>query len=192
MEDPNHYSQWHLPVAHDQMCLSEAIDSMQRVGAGQQEIPLMIQLVENPNYRIPGFTLFHGAVDLAQHDCIHIMLGRGLLEMDEAFTIGFTMGSTNKVSTTEERLFSLVSQYLYPKIYQFSADDIAVFRNAVRLGYISSCVPLDEVDFSLYYNWAISDVREALGIESDLLRAYFSIEKTRYPKSVASQRLLDP
>ena len=192
MEDVNHYSQWHVPIAHDHVRLSEAIDSMQRVGAGQQVIPLMVQLVENPNSHIPGFTLFHGAVDLAQHDCIHIVLGRGLLEMDEAFTIGFTMGSTNKVSTTEERLFSLVSKYLYPQIYQFSEDDIAVFRDAVRLGYISSCLPLDEVDFSLYDDWAISDVREALGLEPELLRAYFAIERTRYPQSVASQRLLNP
>ncbi len=191
MEDVNHYSQWHVPLEHDHISLSDAIKSMRRVGAGQQEIPLMVQLVENPNYRIPGFTLFHGAVDLAQHDCIHIVLGRGLLEMDEAFTIGFTMGSTNKVSTTEERLFTLVSQFLYPKIYQFSENDIAVFRDAVRLGYISSCVPLDEVDFSVHQDKPLSEVRQVLGIEPDLLRAYFSIEHTRYPDSVASQRLLD-
>ncbi len=191
MEDLNHYSQWHMPLAREYILLSEAIDGMRRVGAGQQEIPLMVQLVENPNYRIPGFTLFHGAVDLAQHDCIHIVLGRGLLEMDEAFTIGFTMGSTNKVSTTEEHLFSLVSQFLYPKMYQFSENDIAVFRDAVRLGYISSCLPLDEVDFSVYHDRHLSDVRQALGLEPDLLRAYFSIEKARYPDSMASQRLLD-
>lgn len=173
------------------MALGEARDRLQRVGAKPQAVPLMVQLVENPKYRIPGFTLFHGAVDLWQHDCIHIVLGRGLLEMDEAFTIGFTMGTTNKVSTTEERLFSLVSRYLYPRVYQFGDDEIEVFRHAVRLGYISACRPLDRVDFREYLDCTLDSIRTELGLESDLLRAYYRIEKERYPHSLASARLLD-
>ncbi len=171
--------------------LQEVRDSMSRVGAGQQEIPLMIQLVENPKFRIPGITLFHGAVDLEQHDCIHIILGRGLLEMDEAFTIGFTMGSTKKVTTAEEQLFSLIAKYLYPKIYQFGETEIAVFKDAVRLGYISGCAALDEVDFEDFFDLPLRAVREKLGLEVNLLRAYYEIEKRRYPDSPASRRLLD-
>lgn len=191
MNDALSYKQWHNPLARDQLTLQEARDSMSRVGAGQQEIPLMIQLVENPRYRIPGFTIFHGAVDLEQHDCIHIVLGRGLLEMDEAFTIGFTMGSTKKVTTTEEQLFSLIAQYLYPKIYQFGEHEIAVFKDAVRLGYISGCTALDKVDFREYLSLPLYKVREAVGLEVNLLRAYYEIEKKRYPDSPASRRLLD-
>jgi hypothetical protein len=185
------YRQWHNPLARDQLTLQEVRDSMSWVGAAQQEIPLMIQLVENPKYRIPGFTLFHGAVDLEQHDCIHIILGRGLLEMDEAFTIWFTMGSTKKVTTTEEQLFSLISQYLYPKVYQFGEKEIAVFKDAVRLGYISACTALDEVDFKQYSGLPLHKIRDDIGLEVNLLRAYYEIEKRRYPDSPASQRLLD-
>ena len=101
------------------------------------------------------------------------------------------MGSTKKVTTTEEQLFSLISQYLYPKMYQFGSDEIAVFRDAVRLGYISSCVALDEVDFDEYFDLTLNVIRERLGLETSLLRAYYEIEKNRYPASVASQRLLD-
>ena len=59
---------------------------------GQDSIPLIIKLVENPKY----FTsrLFTGAVNLFTHDCIHIVLDRGLLVKDEAFVIGYTMGSS--------------------------------------------------------------------------------------------------
>ena len=185
------YKLWHNPLARDQLTLREVYDSMSRVGADAQEIPLMIQLVENPRYRIPGFTVFHGAVDLEQHDCIHIVLGRGLLEMDEAFTIGFTMGSTKKVTTTEEQLFSLVSQYLYPKVYQFGEQEIAVFKDAVRLGYVSGCAALDEVDFKKYFDLSLRAAREEIGLEVNLLRAYYEIENKRYPDSTASQRLLD-
>jgi hypothetical protein len=191
MDNGLSYKQWHNPLARDRLTLKEVHDGMARVGAGQQEIPLMVQLVENPKYRIPGFTLFHGAVDLEQHDYIHIVLGRGLLEMDEAFTIGFTMGSTKKVTTTEEQLFSLIAKYLYPKVYQFGEQEIEVFKDAVRLGYISDCAALDEVDFKKYLDVSIRALREKIGLEVSLLRAYYEIEKKRYPDSPASQRLLN-
>lgn len=186
------YKEWHNPLCRDRLTLQEVHASMSQAGAGQDEIPLMIQLVENPAYKIPGFTLFHGAVDLVQHDYIHIMLGRGMLEMDEAFTIGFTMGSTKKVTTTEEQLFTLIAKYLYPTVYQFGEQEIAVFKDAVRLAYISGCLPLDEVDFKPYLNLPIRTIRKKIGLETRLLRAYYEIEKKRNPDSPASQRLLDP
>ena len=185
------YRDWYVPLKQDTISLHCARDSMALVRAEQDAVPLMVQLVENPKFQIPGIRLFHGAVDLAQHDYIHILLGRGLLNKDEAFTIGFTMGSTNKVTTTEETLYSLISQYLYPKVYQFDKDAVEVFKNAVRLGYISSCVPLDEYDFQPYLDLPVREVRKLIGLEEQLLLAYYQIEKSRYPDSRDSQRLLD-
>jgi len=185
------YKQWYIPFLQDDLTLRQAHHSMSCVQAEQEEIPLMVQLVENPKYQFPGFRVFHGAVDLLQHDYIHIALGRGLLEKDEAFTIGFTMGSTKKVTTTEEKLYSLIAQYLYPKVYQFAGEDMEIFRDAVHLGYISSCAPLDEFDFSPYLDVSLCDLRIALGLESELMLAYYGIEKQRYPASVESQRLLE-
>ena len=185
------YKDWHIPLSRDQLSLREAYSLLGQVKARQEEIPLMVQLVENPKFSIPGFQIFHGAVDLKQHDNIHIVLGRGLLPIDEAFTIGFTMGTTNKVSTTEEALYALVSKYLYPRVYQFNDDEISVFRDAVRLAYISDCKSLSEFDFSHSGNKTLRDVRCLLGIEYDLLEAYYKIELARYPNSVASQRLLN-
>ena len=59
-----------------------------------EDVPLIIKLVENPKYDIG---LFAGNVSLYNHDCIHLLLGRGLRVKDEAFVIGFTMGSTKKM-----------------------------------------------------------------------------------------------
>jgi hypothetical protein len=191
VKDTLSYQHWHHPLNRDQLTLRQVYDSLSQAGAGQLDIPLMIQLVENPRYKFPGFTLFHGAVDLEQHDYIHIILGRGLLELDEAFTIGFTMGSTKKVTDTEEQLFALISRYLYPTVYQFGEHEIEVFRDAVRLGYVSDCQPLDEVDFRPYLDMPLRDVRLQIGVEANLLRAYYEIEKKRYPDSAASRRLLD-
>ena len=184
------YRDWQVPMDRDEITLRAANNELARVKARQYEIPLMVQLVENPKFHLPGFRLFHGAVDLRQHDFIHIVLGRGLLPMDEAFTIGFTMGTTNKVTTTEEKLYSLISKYFYPKVYKFDDCDIAIFKDAVRLGYISNCVALDEFDFSPYMETRLRDLREILRLEKDLLVAYYKIEKQRYPDSKASQRLI--
>lgn len=185
------YRDWYIPFLQDTITLREAHQSMSQVRAQEEEIPLMVQLVENPKYQIPGFRLFHGAVDLLQHDFIHIVLGRGLLEKDEAFTIGFTMGTTNKVTTTEEKLYSIIAQYLYPQVYKFDKDDIEVFRNAIRLGYITGCAPLDEFDFTPCLDLSLGEIRQKVGIEKELILAYYRIEMKRYPDSIECKRLLD-
>jgi hypothetical protein len=117
-------------------------------------------------------------------------LGRGILAKDEAFVIGFTMGSTNRVTSTEENLYSFFTKYLYPKAYRFTDEDLHVFKDAVKLGFISDCQTLSEVDYSRYLEQPLGEIREDLGIETNLLQAYYTIEKRRYPKSVESQRLL--
>ncbi len=184
------YLDWHIAL-NNNITLQQALDDLSSVQAEQEDIPLMVQLVENPKFRFPGFEIFHGAVDLRQHDCIHILLGRGLASIDEAFVIGFTMGTTNKVSTTEERLYGLIAQYFYPSVYQFNENDIEVFKNAVRLGYISSCQALDTVDFTQYLDKDLQSIRQSITLEIDLLTAYYNIEQQRYPDTPACQRLLN-
>jgi len=190
MNAPVSYKDWHIPFSKDDLTLREARASLSALGARQEDIPLMVQLVENPRFDIPGFDIFHGAVDIKTHDCIHILLGRGLLPKDEAFVIGFTMGSTNKVTTLEENLYALVSKHLYPKVYQFDDEEIRIFKDATKLGYISDCESLDKVDYEKYLDWKLGDLRRDINLESDLILAYYRIEKKRYPKSKASQRLL--
>ena len=190
-DTPLDYRQWHLPLARGKLTLSEARADLARVGAEAQEIPLLVQLVENPKYRIPGIELFHGRVELQQHDAIHILLGRGLLNKDEGFTIGFTMGSTRKVSTIEEELFVSISTSLYPEPYRLGSDDIEVFRDGLRLAYIMDCKSLDNLDFSKYEHLSLETVRDDIGIDTRLLNAYYALEKKRYPDCPASSRLLD-
>lgn len=185
------FEQWHVPLSSGSRTLGDAYRSLRDVGLRQDQIPFMIQLVENPRYDVPGIEMFPGATDLETHDHIHILLGRGLLPKDEAFVLGFTMGSTNRMSATEERLYEFFTRYLYPKSYRFGDDEIQVFRDAVRLGYISDCMSLAEVKYFDYSDMTLEQTRVTLGIESDLLQAYFRIEQRRYPRAAESQRLLD-
>ena len=181
---------WHVPLSAQTQTLGSAYDGLCAIGLRQDQIPLMVQLVENPRFDLPGFDLFPGATSLQTHDYIHILLGRGLAPMDEAFVLGFTMGSTNKLSATEEALYTFFTRYLYPKGYRLGDDEVAVFRDAVRLGYVSDCVSLAGVDFIQLRALTLAAARQALGIETPLLRAYFEIEKKRYPLCAASARLL--
>lgn len=185
------YADWHIPLSRGELTLREGLDSLAAVGARQQEIPLIVRLLENPKYKLPGMTLFHGAVDLEAHDRIHILLGRGLLTEDEAFTIGFTMGSTKRVRRSEEWVFGVLARHVYPVPYTFDDTAVRIFNDAVRLGGISGCRALNQVDYDQHLDRPLRESRRALGMETDLLAAYYRIEMERYPDSVASQRLLD-
>lgn len=184
------YRDWHVPWARGDITLRQGLEYLATLAARAEEIPLLVRLIENPRYKIPGITLFHGSVDLRQHDCIHLLLGRGLLSKDEAFVIGFTMGSTGEVSTVEETLFSKIARHLYPRIYRFDADDEEIFRDAVKLGAISHCEPLDRADFRPLLDMPLAEARARLGIEPELIEAFYRIEKKRFPEAKASQRLI--
>ena len=182
----NNYSDWYLPFEYDQLSLRQGLESLSALGAPEEEIPLIVRLLENPE----GLGLLSGSVDLHQHDCIHLILGRGLLPKDEAFIIGFTMGSTKKISTWEEKVFSWVSKHFYPEIYRFSAEDLEIFKNALHLAQVSHCKAFDDINFDQFLDYSLKDIREYLGLESDLICTYYQLEKARYPNAKESQRLL--
>lgn len=190
MSLPKKVREWFIPLYKDQQILAEAYAQMQAIALEQESIPLLVQLVENPKYDLPGIDIFSGATDLATHDYIHILLGRGVLPKDEAFVIGFTMGSTNRVGDWEEKLYGLFTKHLYPKHYRFSEEDFQVYKDAIRLGYISDCEPLNKVDYPSLAHLSIKEARKKIGIEADLLQAYYDIEARRYPESYESQRLI--
>ena len=181
---------WFIPLSCSEKTLSSAYQELQEFGLQQVEIPYIIQIVENPKFDLPGGDIFHGKTDIETHDYLHIILGRGVLAKDEAFVIGFTMGSSNRVTSTEENLYSFFAKYLYPKAYRFTDEDLRVFKDAVKLGFISDCQPLSEVDYSCHLEQPLGKIREDLGIETNLLHAYYTIEKRRHPGSQESQRLL--
>ena len=138
---------WFVPLSTEDLTLKQAHSQLDEFGLEQEDVPLIIQLVENPKFDLPGIDIFHGATNLETHDFIHILLGRGVMIKDEAFVLGFTMGSSNRVTTTEERLFGFLTKHIYPKDYRFTDEDLEIFKDAVRLGFISDCQALDTVSY---------------------------------------------
>ena len=178
-------SDWHHPLSKGQTSLYRVLDSMQEFKLKQEDIPLVVKLTENPDYVTSK--IFTGAVDLFTHDCVHALLGRGLLVKDEAFVIGYTMGSGKKMKRWRRNLFLWVTKYLYPDGYKFTEEERYIFYSGVMAG--SQCsTDLSKVDFNEVLDYKVQAVREKLGIDKDLLKCYYCTEKKLF-KDKESQRL---
>ncbi|MEO5714411.1 MAG: hypothetical protein ABIT37_13065 [Luteolibacter sp.] len=178
-----------LPLREGHVTLREGMARLMAIGNPQSEVPWVVRIMENPAFDVPPLSVFHGRVSLEQHDCIHLLLGRGTTLMDEAFTIGFTMGSTKRMSTPALELFGKVAGRLYPKAYRFPPAALRVFHDAVHLASISDCVPLDQAHFQALMDLPLREIRGQLGVEEILLQAYFELEAARNPRIDACRRL---
>jgi len=178
-------SNWHHPLSKGQTSLYRVLDSMQEFKLKQEDVPLVVKLTENPDYVTSK--IFTGAVDLFTHDCIHALLGRGLLVKDEAFVIGYTMGSGKKMKRWRRNLFLWVTKYLYPEGYKFTEEERYIFYSGVMAG--SQCpTDLSKIDFNEILDYKVQAVRDKLGIDRDLLKCYYCTEKKLF-EDKESQRL---
>jgi len=179
---------WHIPLkTQKRLTLQKSLKTMELFKLNQREVPLIIKLVENPNYWTSK--LFRGAVSLYKHDCIHILLGRGLLPKDEAFVIGYTMGSAKKMKRWRRNLFMFFAKYLYPKGYRLGEEERFVFNMGIKLGSLIE-EDLSLVDFESLNKLTPKGLREKLGVDENLLMNYYLLEKVLFPDSPESQRLL--
>tara|TARA_Y100000593_G_C4323402_1_gene345291 strand:- start:12022 stop:12621 length:600 start_codon:yes stop_codon:yes gene_type:complete len=176
---------WCHPLSKSSNKLTNVLEGMKEFKLAQEDVPLIIKLTENPNY----FTskIFTGAVDLFSHDCIHILLGRGVLPKDEAFVIGYTMGSSKRMKRWRRNLFLWVAKNLYPEGYKFKEQERYVFYSGVMAG--SRCSSdLTKVQFKELTNMKIDNIRKLLGIDKELLKCYYCVEKNLF-NDKESQRL---
>ena len=178
---------WCCPLSSGNKKLHEVLGEMDEWSLDQQDVPLIIRLIENPKYK--SSKLFTGAVSLFSHDCIHIVLGRGILPKDEAFVIGYTMGSSKKMKRWRRNLFMFAAKYLYPKKFSFGEQERFVFNVAVMMGSLCPS-DLSQINFSIFSDVKIDAIRKKLGVETDLLKHCYEIEKNCFPRSIESQRLL--
>ena len=184
-----HFSQWHIPLSDDRMTLSQALNSLERVGAAPSEIPFIVRVMENPDYCNLRFNRFAGSVYLRQHDIIHILLGRGLLSQDEAFVIGFTMGSSGNLTVLEARIFSWISKHLYPCPYSFNDNDLFIYRKAIQLASQMDVRRLDQLNLSDFESWPLWALRRHLRINVPALQAFYRWESCLYPDCQESRRI---
>jgi hypothetical protein len=179
-------NKWHVPLYQSQTTLMKGLESMDEFKLEAKDVPLIIKLVENPKYDIG---LFAGNVSLHNHDCIHLLLGRGLRVKDEAFVIGYTMGSTKKMWRWRKNLYMFCAKYLFPDGYSFGEEERFVFNMGVMAG-VNCPTDLSKQDFKKLENKKLKIIREELGLDKQLLKDIYRLEKKCFPDSKESQRLL--
>lgn len=175
---------WNPGLDNDELTLRAVYDTLP--GAGPDEIDQMVRLLENPAspYALPG------AVRLRHHDCIHILLGRGLLNQDEAFVIGYTMGTAKeRINEEQVQLFRLAAKLLYKPPYRMTDNDLIAFDLAFALGNKSPYRHIYKFDFDGAMDLDIGDIRRQLGLTTKMLKAAFREERLLLPGNKASERL---
>ena len=182
---------WHIPLDScfaDTLTVKNVLQNMSEWRLEQSDVPFIIRLIENPKYKLSW--VFPGSTTLQAHDCIHIALGRGVLLKDEAFVIGFTMGSTNQMTTLRSSLFLKCAQYLYPEGYKFHSTEAKIFRDGVRLAQIMNCENLSKFNFDQHLDKTIAELRNIIKLDIPLIRSYYEYEKKHNRGCRECQRLV--
>lgn len=180
---------WHIPFHQDSLSLREALATVPTTDT-QAALPVMLRLQRDPDLSFLGQRIFKAGLDRTRHDSIHILLGRGFLSLDQAFVLGFTIGCSKKGSIPEHKLNGELGRHFFRQGPLLDEVEIAVFREGIKLAYMSFCAPLETFDFTPWLDQTLSELRAAVGLDADVLLAYYAIEKHRHPHSQASQRLL--
>ena len=182
---PISWEDWTPGLNNGHLTLREVWETLP--GATADEISWHVRMFENPASPIS----FTGAIELNPHDCIHILLGRGLLNQDEAFVIGYTMGTNKSIPKWQVWAFKKIAQYFYPKPYKFSKSDALAFKLGVGRGLKCNVKNIQELPlFSTeYLDRKISDIRKELGINVSDLRSWYRKEQILIPNTKESLRL---
>lgn len=135
----------------------------------QADIPWIVRLLENPQSPVA----LPGKISLYNHDCLHILLDKTTTVEDEAFVIGFTMGNDPNIRPWMVRLFKFVSSHWYPKQYRFTLHNWQDYDRGFAWGK-SFVLQFNKIDFQLYQNWKIKDLRQKLGLTKDNRQTFFN------------------
>ena len=137
-------------------------DCLQRIdGDRQSDIPFMVRLLENPDSILP----LPGKINLYNHDCLHILLDRGISLCDEAFVVGFTMGSDLNTNQFHLAVFEVLSNLLYPQQYKFDREQFKLLRIAFNYSRKLKVKNINYIDFKTYENKTVGEIRKLLGID---------------------------
>ncbi|MEM9317440.1 MAG: hypothetical protein AAGA70_00335 [Pseudomonadota bacterium] len=180
------WDEWNPGLDTDEMTIAEVLATMPAANAA--DVPEIIRKYENPE----SPDALPGAIHLDRHDCIHVLLGRGLHVQDEAFIIGVTMGAASDISDVHVDTFIRVSTTEYPKHWRFEEAHIASYR--LGLGYALDNLPgknlhLTPLEAEPWQSMSVGAARKELGMSKPELRAYYRKAELLVPGTRASRRL---
>jgi len=178
-----YWGHWYPGLANDQTPLDELIASLP--GASDVEIPEIVRQLENPSSPVA----LPGAVTLGRHDVIHILLGRGLLDQDEAFVLGFTMGNDSKYRDADGDLMRQALEHWYPEPFRILGNKLQIFELGVQTGRSMGIPDIAHFPIEELRSQSVGQARQELKISVEQLREIYAQEKMLNPKSLESGRL---
>lgn len=182
-EQPSAWKKWNPGLDNDKFLLKQVYDTLP--GNDPEQINYLVKIFENPCSPVA----FKGAISLPRHDCVHILLGRGLLPQDEAFVIGFTMGTSKSIGRFQSWIFGIITRYLYPHPYKFDSNQVKVLRMAIEAGRMSRAEKIYEFPLENRQEFTLGEIRKMMGIDVEFLKAIYRREKEMIPNSAESKRL---
>jgi len=174
---------WYPGIRNGEQTVDEVIRSMP--AAPDVAIPWIVKLFENPTSRLR----FRGAVDLEDHDVLHVLLGRGLQDQDEAFVLGFAMGTAKKVTRIETYLFKMILARLYPEPYRIPTFLQPAFDLGVECGTKTGAMNLYKRSLKDLRGLTLGQARKKAGIDMNIVRDFYQLEQQQIPFTIASLRL---
>lgn len=160
------YTDWNPRKNDINVTVKKAYEDMQKyvTATNQKEIPLMVQFFENPRFKNYRGNLFKGSTTLKQHDILHILLNKDMSMQGEAYTIGFSMGSTKKNSKIEIWLFLTIIKYFYPKQFRFGKNDVEIFKKGFIDGSQVNIQNIEILNYEKLFFMNLYEAREQLKI----------------------------
>ena len=160
-------------IHQSNLTLKESLNNIveQMGGGGQEDIPFIVWLLENPD----SMLALPGKINLYNHDCLHILLDLGISLDDEAFVVGFTMGNDLKTNRSHLAIFKILSKLLYPKEYNFNEAQFKLFDLAFSYGRKLRFKNLNELDFKVHEEKTVGELRNLFGIKLEAVRRCFAL-----------------
>lgn len=181
--EPDFWGMWHPGLDNDDATMQELLDTLP--GVQDEAIPKEVRWFEDPTSPIA----LPGAVSLAWHDAIHILLGRGLLDQDEAFVVGFTMGNATSFRREDATTLRNAFSHSYPEPFRVYGIKLLAFDLGVEAGRMIGVPDLADQQGRLPHAWTLRKWRLEFGICTATLRSFYLREKLMIPGTLESARL---
>lgn len=186
--DTPRWGEWYPGLSSGGLTLKQVYDTLP--GFSPDKVPQIVRQFENPESPVA----LPGAVTLKQHDYIHVILGRGLLDQDEAFVIAFTMASAclgAKSELSENEVVQMLEAFskLYPEPYRIVEPKLSAFRHGVAAAQALAVVDLSTFDFDAVKDRPLSEIRRMVLRSPEELREWNRQEQQLIPGTLESARL---
>lgn len=180
------WGEWSPGFAYDEWSMAQLKKTLP--GVPENAIPAIVKRYEDPSS--PHALV--GAVTLAQHDIIHILLGRGLLDQDEAFVLGFTMGTASREDRESDlqRMRDVLGKE-YQEPFRIPRVKLQAFDLGVECARRSSCrdIFLKPLTDSSALEKTVAQLRQEYGIDKQALLEFYAREREQIPGTFESLRL---